>query len=171
MIKRPVLTVLGLVLLTLAAVATTPFTSKQGRFSVVWPGSVPKPTTQTTNSAIGKLQVTMYISDLGSRAVMVGYNDYPASVVPRMNPKKALEGARDGAMKNIGGTVSSQKPYQQQGHPALTFRFGTTTGLFGQANLVMDGGRLYQVMYYTKDKADLDKPEAQNFINSFKIIQ
>ncbi|GEM_PF-1827863 len=93
------------------------FTSDDGGFSVWMPGT-PKANSQTVQTLAGPLVLHTYLYEGTTSAYYAGYADYPASVIANADVQRLLDGARDGAVANVGGTLLSEKDVTMAGFPA-----------------------------------------------------
>lgn len=149
--------------------------SPEGRFSAVLPAEfgAPQRQTRSVNSAVGKLDFVMYLSELRSGVCIVSYNDYPPSVFEGVSDTKAMfDGGRDGALRNVKGTLTEERECTLGGVPGRSFHFkGSKDGkdIYGRACMFVDRPRLYQVMYMGFEQASVDSPSVQGFFNSFKL--
>lgn len=84
------------------------FTSKEGKFSILLPKD-PTTTSQSLDSPLGKLKMTVTVKDYDGDIYAAAYGDLPADKVKKPHANKALDGARDGAVKNSGGKLISEK--------------------------------------------------------------
>ena len=93
------------------------FTSKEGGFTVLMPGT-PKEQTQKFATQVGDIEAKMFqLEAKPGQAYVMAYADYPEAVVKKSNPDKILDGARDGAAKKINGKVASEKKITLEKHP------------------------------------------------------
>lgn len=148
------------------------FTSKEGGFTLLLPGE-PQEHKQSVNTVAGSVDYIADITQVGNSAFGAGYSDYPENAM-QADPQTMLAGARDGAAKNINGTVTDQKPIELAGHPGLEITVempGSANapggGIF-RAHLYLVGRRLYQVIYVTL-KADENPADYQKLFDSFHL--
>ena len=164
--------VAALLMTGVALAQGTLLSSKDGRFTVQWPQkTLPNPSVQNLDTKVGKVTIHSYMASLGSQAFVVGFNDYPASAVAKMDPQNTLKGAMQGCVSNINGKLSTSQSITQNGRPGMAFTFSTKDGYFGSAKVVYDKGRLYQIMDIAKSKADLSSVQAKTFLSSFAITR
>jgi hypothetical protein len=84
-----------------------------------------------------------------------------------------LDGARDGAIRNVGGTQKSSSPITLNGkYPGREFSASITQPKKGQvrARVYLVGSRFYQVMVMGTDSFATNS-KADEFLNSFQVIE
>jgi hypothetical protein len=145
------------------------FTSAEGRFTVLMPGT---PTPSTDQVAVGSGQSAQttplyeFILTVGDGNVgyMVGYNDFPAGVAID-SPEAVLERGRNGAVSNK--TLLTDTAVNLNGVPGRAFTYRDPDGgTFAQRDYFA-GRRLYQLISFAAKgytATDLDA-----FMNSFTI--
>ena len=145
------------------------FAPKDGRFTVQMPGE-PKEQTSKVNTPIGPIDVHLFISAPDPKsAYMVGYSDYPEEVVKKSDSDKILDGARDGAVRNVKGTLESEKKITMDGHPGRDYVI-STEGFRGRERIYLVNARLYQVMLLGSKEFVTGK-DADKFLDSFKLTE
>src|SRR4029453_10627069 len=87
----------------------------------------------------------------------------PGSVV-------SLEGARDGSVANVSGTLTSSEPITLQGRDGLQFTADVHGGqlTYLERGLVANG-RLSQVLAVVTGEATFDDPQIAAFFESFRF--
>src|SRR4030042_4579780 len=141
------------------------FSSANGKFSVMMPGE-PQEQHETVKTAVGPVDLYMHILDVGTSAYIVGYSDYPEDLIKNSEVNILLEGARNGAISNIRGTLVNEKDISIAGNPGKEFNFSVphrpelpNKGI-GKSRIFLVGNRLYQCMVVgdknTKNE-DIDK--------------
>jgi len=143
------------------------FRSDEGRFTVLMPGK-PKAQNQTLDSPVGKVDMVMYM--VGSRKVgcAVAYADYPQQLINSTDPQKILEGAKNGAVKNVSGRLVSETSIDFHGLPARDVVIEVPNKAFITARFILVGPRFYELMFI----AQTDKGHEQDisrFFDSFAI--
>ena len=89
-------------------------------------------------------------------------------------PSKVLEGARDGAMANVNGTVEKDfsvfldSGLPKKKYPGREFDGSTTSGLKLAARLFLVDDRLYQLISVSP-KATFNAADFKKFADSFKL--
>src|SRR5436305_15004892 len=93
----------------LCACATKWEAVNEGGFTAQMPGTANRQT-QSIDTPSGKIDITMLSVEKSGEAFIVGYNDIPAAVatLADANPEQFLNNARDGAVQNVHGKVTSE---------------------------------------------------------------
>jgi hypothetical protein len=145
------------------------FAPKGGRFAVQMPGP-PKEQTNKVNTAVGPIDVHMFVlSPDPNTAYIVGYSDYPEEMIKKSDIQKVLDGARDGAVKNVNGKLDWEKKITIDKHPGRDFAI-STEHFEGRDRIYLVNARLYQVMVVGSKDFITDKV-AQKFLDSFKLTE
>lgn len=143
------------------------FDSKEGRFSARFPRS-PRKQKVPVPTAAGTFTQTMFSTQEGGTHYGVGVVDYPLKLVKKRGPAKVLDGARDGATRNIGGKILSEKQITLAGWPARRLQVKGHRGrtFYVDSIIVLAGARLYQAMVVSPvANATAD---AKRFLDNFK---
>src|SRR5437868_1244582 len=72
-----------------------PFTSKEGRFAISYPGK-PEITSSMVKAPAGDMELHVVRTTRGKEVYTVTYNDFPAEAVKGNDAEKILDSARDG---------------------------------------------------------------------------
>ncbi len=146
------------------------FTSTQWKFKARFPG---KP---EEKSQPGPFGTTMTMFAVESRNGMMGVaavdmpipeNESPAQIQAR------LDGARDGAIRNLGGTQKSSSEITLNGKwPGREYSASITKPTPGQvrSKIFLVGKRMYMVMVAGTDSYATSS-NATAFLNSFQLIE
>jgi hypothetical protein len=147
----------------------TDFTSAEYKFKAKFPGS-PKAEEQTVMG----IKMKMFGVETRNGASVVGVSDMP---IPANEPDAAvqarLDGARDGAIKNAGGTLASSSPVTLAGkYPGREFTASVTNPTKGlvRARVYLVGKRMYQVMVMGTESY-ANSAASTEFLNSFQVIE
>src|SRR5256714_4894804 len=102
----------------LCACATKWETVNEDGFTVQMPGT-PTHQTQSVDTASGKIDITLLSVEKSGEAFIIGYNDIPAAAAPMAdhNPTSFLNNAREGAVRNVNGKGTSERPVTIDRHP------------------------------------------------------
>lgn len=132
MIKKATLLIIVLCLVGARSFAQTENWTlfKEDGFEILFPFQ-PKPSKQTTNSAIGPLDLNIYMCEIPAQTkdenlvYLVMTTLYPDSLVSSDN--KALlpdffKGAIDGGVKNVNGKLLLEEEIKIQGYPGRRFK-------------------------------------------------
>ncbi|MEB3268221.1 MAG: hypothetical protein VKJ09_06760 [Leptolyngbya sp.] len=164
-------------LLLVAACNTAPkietFTSDNGGFVVSTP-IVLEEATQSVDTAVGPIDIYTYTAEDRNAAYVVAYSDYPAEIVAQNDPATMLNGSRDGAVGNVGGTLISEDEIELGGNPgrSLVIDAQTEDGQAATVNarIYLVDNRLYQVLVVVP-KGEEDKVDIQGFLDSFTLTE
>jgi hypothetical protein len=143
------------------------FRSDEGRFTVMMPGK-PKAQNQSLETAVGKIDMVMYMAGSGKAGCAVAYADYPAQLVNSTDPQKLLEGATNGAVKNVNGRLVSETGTSFHGLPARDVWIEVPKKFFITGRFIMADSRFYELMFITPTEKGHEEDIAK-FLDSFKI--
>ena len=146
-------------------------TLNEGGMTVQMPGT-PQKQTQSVSTAVGPVAFNTYSVQNGSEAFIVGYNDFPDTPATRgANPEDLLNKARDGAVQNVGGKVTSEKPITMNGHPGKEFTGDSTSPQEATftARVYWVAPRLYQVLYIRPKTTAAPSENGRKFLDSFQL--
>jgi hypothetical protein len=167
---RPVLLLLVLVPTIALGQGTDSYSSKEGRFSVQFPGK-PKENTQKRNTPLGQLQVvaTTFAMADGS-AFLVSYTDFPPGTATAETRGSLFDGAREALAAGRGKVVTEkQLDFGPDKLPAreLVVQMGDDQAIF---RLILRGDRIYHVAVMGK-AAFVSGEKATKFLASFEITK
>jgi TonB family protein len=150
------------------------YDSPDGRFSVTLPPGFSQFKSQTISqpSPAGNIELNIMQTENTSGGCMLAYSDFPEASFQGRTPLKMLEDGRDGALRNIGGTLEKQENLTVQGKTGIAvYGSGSSSGktFYVRFNFILDKPRAYQVGYLAYDRADLDKPDVQAYFDSFHL--
>ena len=147
------------------------FHSEQGAFSVIFPGK-PLEQTETVNTAVGNIELTMFVAELGqTMACFVGYSDYPQEVLRATNGRELLANSRDGIVRAQNAKLLREHQIALGGNPGLEFVAeiqvdGHSALLKARSYLVRN--RLFQAHAIALD-AQESRQEIDRFLTSFRL--
>lgn len=168
-----VLLLAGILLSACAAPAPSgDFKSDTGKFTV----TIAQPlveSTQTVDTLAGKIDMHMFVAEIGKTTFIVAYSDYSDAVVQK-DPQKVLDLAENGAVSNVNGNFLDNKKITLDGNPGYEFLFESTaqTGetITTKAHFFLVGNRLYQVMALA-NSGEVDLTVIDPFLASFKVLK
>jgi hypothetical protein len=141
--------------------------SKEGRFIASFPAT-PTRASNKVETKLGPLEYWMFEAALGpSASFAISYVDYPADTVRRSNPSFLLDGARDGSIRAIKGTLVSEKEILLGIHPGREVKASMGGSATYNCKLFLVGNRLYQVLAVTMNDSYLQ--ETRRFLDSFAL--
>jgi hypothetical protein len=94
--------------------------------------------------------------------------DYPKEMFENADIKKMLDGARDGAVRNVNGILEDEKVLDFHGNPGREAEIKIPEKATVKVRIILIGNRLYQVMVVSESKTELDK-NCPEFFDSFKV--
>jgi len=158
-----------LVLVTLAGCQPPmqDFTSEEYKFKARFPG---KPKVESQSPA--GMPTKMFAVEFKDGVYGVAVSDTPFGNEGPDAVQSRLDGARDGAIRNVGGIQKSSSPVMLNNkYPGREFSASITQPKPGQvrARVYLVGSRFYQVMVMGTD-GFATGPKADEFLNSFQVI-
>jgi hypothetical protein len=98
-------------------------------------------------------------------AVVVSVSTMPGKIE---DAAKTMDSTRDSLLKSVKGTLDSEQavagPLPERD---LLFRSGTA---FLRSRLIVNGNRLYQLLYVGRSQAERDAPTVAPMFDSFKVV-
>jgi hypothetical protein len=157
--------------LAVAGVAQTwsPFTSKEGNFTILFPGT-PKPEQKTITSTVGPVLMNLFTVDKGATAYIVNYIDYPADRVAQADPKKILAEAVAGQLKTLKAKASVDKQITVDGNPGRDVIFAGAKNFSGRCKLLLVKNRLYAALALTQNNA-APASDFAKYVDSFALLK
>lgn len=147
----------------------TDFTSAEFKFKAKFPGT-PKTEDQTSAG----IKIKMFAVETRNGMCGIAVSDAPIPPdAPAATIQNALDGARDGAIKGVGGTSKSSAPVTLGGkYPGREFSATVTQPTSGlmRARVYLVGPRLYQVMAVGTESY-VNSAEVNEFMNSFQLLE
>lgn len=136
----------------------TQLTSEKGGFRAAFP-SKPEEEASTQDTEAGQARTLTYSVSGDDGFLAVSVTQFAAGTMSQTPADKVLEGARDGAIANVGGTLLSWKPATlspapRQAATARDYEAKTKDGLRVSARLVLAGDRLYQIIHVRPAEAN-----------------
>ena len=127
----------------------TKFSSAEGRFSILMPA---KATAGTSDAQTGSIKVTAHHFTALSQSidVMCGYYDFPSAP---SDPEKVFDATREGSIRNVHGTLLSEKKLAQDGYSGRRFRSTGIGKVFLDEEMFLVGQRFYLISITTATKS------------------
>jgi hypothetical protein len=168
----PLLLVAGALLAGCGETTWSEYSSAEGAFSVLMPGT-PTEQTQAQDTEMGTIDVHSFTFEEGDVAYLVGYNVFPAAVIGAASSDSMLDGARDGQVNAVKGTLVNEQKITLGAYPGRELEIQIedsdgTLSLRSRTFLVRD--RLYQVMV-VGPKGQSTSPDTTKFLDSFKLME
>jgi hypothetical protein len=146
----------------------TEYTSSEYKFKASFPGA---PTIKE-QTAVG-IRLKIFATEARNGAYMIGVADMP---IPANESdaqiQTRLDGARDGAIQNVGGVLATSDRITLDGkYPGREFTANVTKPANGviRARVYLVGTRMYQVMVVGTNSY-AHSTEANTFMSSFKLL-
>jgi hypothetical protein len=152
--------------------AWKPYSSKQGRFSVVMPGDTKVISTPVNLGTGDKSKLWGVLSaEAATRTLYISaYMDLPASIDPKSKmAQDSLDQGIDGLIDGQGYDVISRTRFALKGYPGQEIRYQLKNGHTGRCRVFLVKARLYFLIV----ESEQDAPEQKNvdrFMQSFKLL-
>ena len=155
-----------------AVAGQVPFVSEKGGFTVTLPPDFPPFTLTEGDSADPDDIALTYMSEKhGQDACLVMVNSNP--IWDGMDPKTVLDAGRDGGVNsNKGNILEREVDFRLNGYPGRRIfiqQKNDSATYFMRDDFALVKTRLYQIMYVSAKKTDLNTPKVLAFFNSFKL--
>lgn len=137
-------------------------------YRMEYPG-VPKSETQTTRTAAGPVTVTFVIWARETGAFTSTHTVLSPTILLR-EPQTALDGARDGAVRQVNGRLRDERRLTIDGAPARRFFIDAPQNRVSLSLLVLKGRVLYQAAYIGRPGTET-APEVERFIGSLRLVE
>jgi hypothetical protein len=139
------------------------FVSAEGKFRVMMPGA---PTQK--RQQLGPISLAMYTLENRDGAYMVGYCDVPIPAnEPEAMTQRRLDGAREGAIRNInGGLIKENRIWLHGREPGREIEANVPGKGIIRARFYVAGRRMYQVIVIGTP-ALVHSADATRFLDSF----
>jgi hypothetical protein len=146
------------------------YVAPDGKFSVEMPGV---PLTHTSEAPVpGRNAAVIHnlmVTTITGTAFMCSYHSNPNFV--NRPPDPILEGGRDGAVKNVQGSIVSQKKLKVQDYPALEFQATARLDSTVDARMILVGDRMYMLLVVSPAKIGRDTKSITRMFDSFKVLK
>lgn len=146
------------------------FSSDKLGFRTEFPAS-PKNDTMKVPTALGEMEMQVFVLEQGTRAYMVSVSENLPSAQPIV-VANVLDGARDGAVANIKGRLVSEKQITVDALPARRLEIAAgppEAPLRVEAVLILRERKLYQALMVAP-ASEPSRPDAERFIAALHII-
>jgi len=148
----------------LAVPTWTKFTSQEGRFSVLMPGT-PKYTVETTPSDHGPYTTHLLTLRAPRNVFLIGWVDYDPSF--NFNLQSELEMNRDNFVRGVKARLLETRSTTIDGYRAIEFTAEAPLRIF-KSRVYMVGRRPYQIVIGSP-KGEDDSADVDRFFKSFKV--
>ena len=148
------------------------FKSEAGGFSVMTPAPLQE-AVQPVETQDSKIDLHLFSASQDDIAYFVAYCDYAPDLAKPDNAEKMLDGARDGAVGNSHGKLTSETAITLAGHPGREVVIETAgedrPPVTIKGRLFMVKNRLYQVTVVTP-RTRAGEKSVNDFLQSFKLL-
>ncbi len=148
------------------------FKSEAGGFAVMSPAPLEE-SVQPVETQGSKIDLHLFSAQQDESAYFVAYCDYAPELARPDNAEKMLDGARDGAVGNTHGKLTSETAITLAGHPGrevlIEARGEDRPPVTIKGRLFMVKNRLYQVTVVAPRSRSGDKA-VDDFLQSFKLL-
>lgn len=158
-----------------ATSAGVPVVAPKYGYKLTLPVGFPAPTSETTEvpTAIGNISTEMLTSctALGT-CIMANGATYPDVAFTAQTIDTMLNGARDGAVTNVGGTLTAETPITVNGNPGRDFQLtASNSGItfYVRSVIVVKRPNLIMVQWLATDPGGRTTPEANAMFSSLVV--
>lgn len=148
----------------------TTFTIPDGKASALMPGR-PRLQTQPMNvPGAGFITLRLHLLEAPGKDVgfALGYCDYPLHMMRGANIEMMLDGARDGAVRNVNGTLVSENQINVQGNSGREIHATIPQGDL-RARFFIVGNRMYMLMAIEGRGESIPEADRTRFFDSFQL--
>jgi hypothetical protein len=146
-------------------------TISEDSFSLAMPGTATK-NDSTVASPAGPLMLRMYTLTKDYEVFITGYTEYPDMVFEASEPEAMMDGAQKGAISNVQGEVTSQRPIMVNGNPGREIVGTSASKNIGfTARVILARPRMYMLVYTQYDKSKPMSADGKRFLDSFQITK
>jgi hypothetical protein len=158
--------------LDFGSTAANLYTSVEGKFTIMAPGTMVKSQQQVQTEA-GAVTLYMFLYEKSdSEAYIASYADYDSQLTELVDPNDVLDGSRDGAVGNMGGTLTSETRITANGFPGRDLVISATVEgrtVSARMRIFLVKNRLYQIMGL-EEGANGVSAAIVAYLDSFKLI-
>ena len=147
-----------------------PFSSQEGRFKVLLPGT-PTQEKKNTKTKYGTFPTTIFSVVREEEAgYLVSYLDFPQNInLTARNRDQYLSAIATGFAQGAGGRLVSQQNIRLGNLSGKEVRLQFEQGVIGKGRLFLANKRLYTVIVITDKEKNLTK-SIQGYLNSFQLL-
>jgi hypothetical protein len=121
---------------------------------------------QNVPTDAGSFELRSYLATLGSAALFVGVCDYGSSIASR-EPQSVLKGAKEGAIANVKGHITTERQITLGIYPGVEFE-AESDSMYFKARIYLVGTTLYQSL--TASPLNDRYADTARFLDSFQLI-
>ncbi len=146
-----------------------PFTSKDGRFTISFPGK-PETSSSALKTPDGEMDLHVFkFARKDKELYTVVYSDYPPEKLNQTDPERRLDAARDGGLDATHGKLVKETKIKGEGFTGrdIEIELQGATRLY---RMILVRNRLYVIMAIP-DSSKTGTAEAKKFLDSFKVAK
>jgi hypothetical protein len=145
------------------------FSTYEGGFSIEAPDNFQEKNI-VVKSVIGPLKFKIYLLEMEQAVYLVGYSDYPDSIIEVKTPDELLQFATEGAIKNLKGEVKKDTEISLGKHPGREVVIVIPkVENEHRLRLYLVGKRLYQLSVFIPE-GQVVEADPERFFNSFRLL-
>jgi hypothetical protein len=148
------------------------FSSAEGGFQARFPAA-PESQNLPTATVVGNVEQKMFSVTQGVAFYAASFADYPQTAMKEAVPATVLDGARDGAVKNVQGKLVKEDQITLDGHPGRAIHIQATaqgTSVRLDARIFLVNNRLYQMIVVRPGGGLGSDQDVAKFLDSLKLI-
>ena len=143
------------------------FEPEIGGFSILFPGT-PEKQTETVPTAGGTIETTFFLVEQEDMGYSVNLADYSEMSLSESDVEVVLDGAREGAVRNVGGELLEEAEITLDGHPGRALKIAVDDEFVVDARFYLVGNRLYVLQAISIGQTS--KPSrVEKFLDSFQL--
>jgi hypothetical protein len=170
MVKRWLLLLLLVLLLASGCGGGTEwqrFEPEIGGFSILFPGT-PEKQTETVPTAGGTIETVFFLVEQEDMGYSVNLADYSEVSLSEGDVELMLEGAREGAVRNVGGDLLEETSITLDGHPGRALKIAVEDQFVVDARFYLVGNRLYILQAISVGNTS-HSSNVKKFLDSFRL--
>jgi hypothetical protein len=144
------------------------FSAPDGSFSVAFPGK-PEVNDQEVQLDAGGIAVVHVVTATPAKTTSYAFTYYEDPRFTSERVEEELNGARDGSISKVQGTISGEQHLDVDGHPARDIEARARGNSLLNVRLIAVGRRLYMLMVVDASRQRADSKNVQKFFDSLKL--
>ncbi len=147
------------------------FVSKEGDFSINFPGQPKAESTLVDGKNGSKVNMTLYTYDMDdNNAFLVASSDGSSAAIAEDGPRKVLKNEQSGQLSSFGAKAAYMEKESDYGKfPGLMYKIKTSEGFYVVAHTYIVESRMYQLEMISNIEPTDD--QIKSFIGSFKLLK
>jgi len=143
------------------------FEPDMGGFSILFPGT-PEKQTETVPTAGGTIETVFFLVEHEDMGYSVNLADYSEASLSESDVALMLDGARNGAVGNVGGELLEETKITLDGYPGRALKIAVADEFVVDARFYLVGNRLYVLQAISMGDASIS-PNVEKFLDSFQL--